>query len=131
MDALKKIYSPLLGTTGELIYPRFDPGAEGYGGFMGILSGAIFPSTTVSVCCFCETHFMCLLCTRQDWYRFAVYNDSSYTLDNFSVPDIEFANTINPGGIATWNGNLSEFQNRGGKLITYHGRSDPVCPPSS
>lgn len=64
MDALKKIYSPLLGTTGELIYPRYDPGAEGYGGFMGILSGAIFPSTTVNVGCLRDSpHVLTLYAT--------------------------------------------------------------------
>jgi feruloyl esterase len=42
------------------------------------------------------------------------------------VQDIEFADTINPGGIATWSGNFSDFLNKGGKLLTYHGTADPV-----
>jgi hypothetical protein len=34
--------------------------------------------------------------------------------------------TINPGGIATWNGDLSAFRDRGGNLVVWHGRRDPV-----
>lgn len=40
--------------------------------------------------------------------------------------DVELANIINPGGIATFNGNLSAFRDRGGKVVTYHGRQDQV-----
>lgn len=46
--------------------------------------------------------------------------------DDWGVKDIEFADAINPGGVATWDGDLSEFRNNGGKLISYHGRSDGV-----
>jgi hypothetical protein len=59
--------------------------------------------------------------------RYAIYNDSLHSFDKFGVSDIEYADTINPGGISTWNGNFSEFRNKGGKLLTYHGRSDAVC----
>lgn len=51
--------------------------------------------------------------------------------DNFGVADIEFADTINPGGIATWNGDFSAFHDRGGKIVAYHGRGDEVCDASS
>lgn len=40
--------------------------------------------------------------------------------------DLEFTDTINPGGISTWTGDLSAYKNRGGKFITYHGRRDQV-----
>jgi hypothetical protein len=33
---------------------------------------------------------------------------------------------INPGGIATFDGDLAAFRDRGGKFLTYHGRMDPV-----
>ena len=42
------------------------------------------------------------------------------------MKDIELADRINPGGIATWNGDLSSFKDRGGKIITFHGRRDSV-----
>ena len=50
--------------------------------------------------------------------------------DNFGVADIEFADTINPGGISTWNVDLSAFHDRGGKIVAYHGRGDEVYDPS-
>ena len=34
---------------------------------------------------------------KQDWFKYAVYNDSTYSFDNFGVPDIEYADTIDPG----------------------------------
>jgi len=33
---------------------------------------------------------------------------------------------VNPGGIATFDGDLSAFRDRGGKFLTYHGRIDPL-----
>lgn len=53
VNALTKVYEPVFGTNGELLYPRFDPGAEGYGKFMGILSGGVFPITGVSQASLC------------------------------------------------------------------------------
>ncbi|KIJ49214.1 hypothetical protein M422DRAFT_28181 [Sphaerobolus stellatus SS14] len=106
---LKKIYRPLFGRAGDLIYPRFDPGAEGVAGFIGLMNDSL-PSTP------------------RDWFRFAIYNDSKYSFENFSLVDIEFADSINPGGVSTWNGDLSTFRDRGGKIISYHGRRDQLIP---
>lgn len=63
----------------------------------------------------------------QDWYKYAVYNDSDYSLANFSASNIEFADHLNVGGISTSSGDLVAFKARGGKFLTYHGRSDGVC----
>lgn len=52
-------------------------------------------------------------------------------MSNFSVGDVEFGDYVNRGGIATWDGDLSEFRDRGGKFLTFHGRSDPVRAASS
>lgn len=58
--------------------------------------------------------------------KYAVYNDSMHSLEGFGLSDIECASATNSGGIATWNGDLSSFRNRGGKFLTYHGRRDTV-----
>ncbi|KIJ56014.1 hypothetical protein M422DRAFT_219295 [Sphaerobolus stellatus SS14] len=107
VQTLKNIFQPLFGTSGELLYPRYDPGAEADGNFAALLGGSFFTFTS-------------------DWYRFAIFNDSNHSFDNYSLNDINFADSVNPGGIATWNGDLSAFEKRGGKLITYHGRSDQL-----
>jgi len=65
---------------------------------------------------------------KQDWYKFAIFNNSEHSFKNFGFQDIEFADTINPGGISTWNGDFNSFRQRGGKIITYHGRQDQVGP---
>jgi feruloyl esterase len=38
---------------------------------------------------------------------------------------------INPGGVATFDGHMSAFRDRGGKFITFHGRNDPASPSLS
>ncbi|KAJ7027959.1 tannase and feruloyl esterase [Mycena alexandri] len=92
--ALHKIYSPLYGRHGDLVYPRFDPGAES------------------------DPH----------WLKYAVLNDTEFDFSNYGFDELELMDAINPGGIATWNGNLSAFRDRGGKFLTFHGRADPLIP---
>ena len=58
--------------------------------------------------------------------KYVIYNDSARSLDNFSISDIEFSERINAGGVATWDGDLSRFRDRGGKFLAYHGCGDPV-----
>jgi feruloyl esterase len=62
--------------------------------------------------------------------RYVIYNDSSLTLEEFGISDIEYADTINPGGVATWSGDLAKFRDRGGKFLAYHGRRDGVRIPA-
>jgi feruloyl esterase len=47
VQALRKIYSPLYGPDGELVYPRFDPGAESMPLISFSLSGDFPPYTEV------------------------------------------------------------------------------------
>jgi len=107
VQTLRNVFQPIFGTKGQLIYPRYDPGAEEGGNFAALLGGQFFPFTN-------------------DWVRFAIFNDSNHSFENYSIVDVEFADTINPGGISTWNGDLSAFRARGGKVITYHGRRDQL-----
>jgi len=88
-----------------LLYPRYDPGAEADQLSWRLFDGDFFPYT-------------------HDWFKYAIYNDPEHSFQGFGVLDIEYADTINPGGISTWNGDLSRFRSQGGKLLTYHGRRD-------
>ncbi|KAJ7137062.1 tannase and feruloyl esterase [Mycena epipterygia] len=94
VEALHNLYSPLYGLEGQLLYPRFPPGAEA-----DPLATAKTP----------ELH----------------------DFSNFGLADIELMNEINPGGIATFNGDLSTFRNRGRKFLSYHGSRDPLLPATN
>ncbi|KAF7289863.1 Carboxylic ester hydrolase [Mycena indigotica] len=106
--ALRKIYSPLK-VNGERVYPRFDPGAESTPLGLTVFTG-VFPPTP------------------KDWLRYAVLNDSKFDGRDFGEGHLLLMDEINPGGISTFDGNLSCFRDRGSKLLTYHGRMDPIIP---
>ncbi|KAF8189512.1 Tannase/feruloyl esterase [Mycena galopus ATCC 62051] len=111
VEALHNLYSPLYGLEGQLLYPRFPPGAEA-----DPLATATFPGMAPFL---------------SNWLRFAVLNVTEYDFSNFGLADIALMDQINPGGIATFDGNLSAFRNRGGKFITYHGSRDPLLSPTN
>ncbi|KAF8153585.1 tannase and feruloyl esterase [Mycena galopus ATCC 62051] len=107
VEALKNIYSPLFGLNGQLVYPRYSPGAEADPLALSIFGGTIFHLTS-------------------DWEQYAVLNVTEQDFTNYSLHDIVLFDQINPGGIATFDGDLSAFRDRGGKFLTYHGRRDPL-----
>lgn len=106
VERVQAIYSPFYGLEGELLYPRMQPGSE-IAAFPLLYSGKPFPYTT-------------------DWYRYAIYGNSSWSPYNQSLADAEYARKLNPFGVSAWNGNLSAFRERGGKILTYHGMQDQL-----
>ncbi|KAJ7722377.1 tannase and feruloyl esterase [Mycena metata] len=108
VEAVKNIYSPLFGLDGQLVYPRYPPGAEA-DPVAAIIFGGNFSNLGVA-----------------DWERYAVLNVTEHSFTNFSLHDIVLLDEVNPGGIATFNGDLSSFRHRGGKFLTYHGQRDPL-----
>ncbi|KAJ6592204.1 tannase and feruloyl esterase [Mycena vulgaris] len=109
VDALRKIYAPLYGNNGELLYPRLDPGAESISIGGPNFSGAFLHYTT-------------------DWFKYAVLNASEFDFSQYGPAQGRLMADVNPGGIATFDGDLSAFRDRGGKFLTYHGRIDPLIP---
>ncbi|KAF7300107.1 Carboxylic ester hydrolase [Mycena kentingensis (nom. inval.)] len=107
VKTVKNVFSPLLGENGELLYPRYSPGAEADAGRAAILGGPFF-----SICA--------------DWERYAVLNVTDHDFTNFGLFDVKLMDQVNAGGIRTFDGDLSSFRERGGKFITYHGRRDPL-----
>ncbi|KAK7052665.1 carboxylic ester hydrolase [Favolaschia claudopus] len=106
-DAVRKIYSPLVDAKGNLLYPRYSPGAEA-DPFAATVFGGLFSALAA------------------DWYRYAVLNVTSYDFTDWSVEDVLRMDAVNPGGVATFDGDLSAFRERGGKFLAYHGRRDPL-----
>ncbi|KAF7365638.1 Carboxylic ester hydrolase [Mycena venus] len=86
----------------------FDTGATSSDPFASAVIGGNFSSLTA------------------DWERYAVLNVTEYDFTNFSVQDVALFDQVNPGGVATFSGDLSAFRDRRGKFLTYHGRRDPL-----
>jgi feruloyl esterase len=57
------------------------------------------------------------------------YNSLSFDLNSGDLRKMQMV--LNRGGAEGANPDLSSFQNRGGKLIIYHGWSDPVVSPQA
>lgn len=95
---------PLYNDSGILIYPRLQPGAQA-ASYPILLSGKPFIYSS-------------------DWYKYVVYNNASWDAESFSQKDITYLDSLDPYGISTWNGDLTPFSSRGGKILTYHGMQD-------
>ena len=105
-ETVQKVFSPLLASDGSLIYPRMQPGSEAVAS-RAIYNGQPFPYTT-------------------DWFRYAVYNDPSWDPTTINTTDYENAARANPFDIQTWKGDLSAVQERGAKILHWHGLMDGI-----
>ena len=63
--------------------------------------------------------------------KYVVANDQNYNISTFGLEAIQEIEALNPNDVATFNGNFTPFFSKGGKLISFHGRADPVSNPSS
>ncbi|KAF7595565.1 hypothetical protein BBP40_005600 [Aspergillus hancockii] len=100
---VRKVFSPLYGAEGRLIFPAMQPGSEVEAAGQ-LYSGTPFPYS-------------------RDWFQYVVY-DPSWDPSSFTVHDAKVADTLNPENIRTWPTDLSAYKARGGKIITYHGQQD-------
>ena len=106
LQTLKSIYSPLLDANGDLVYPRLQPGAE----LLGVP----------------QTYFTGQPFGASDWFKYAIFNDPNWDPMSLVPADYVLSSTMNRFNIETWEGDLSAFRKKGGKLLHYHGLADPV-----
>jgi feruloyl esterase len=115
--AVKKIYAGSKTSKGEQILPGFSPGGEAEAGDWGqwITGAGANPSLQDAF----GTNF----------FKYMVYGDAAWnfktstTDHNVKLADDKLALTLN-----STDPELKKFENRGGKLILYHGWSDAAIP---
>jgi len=112
IEAAKKIYAgPKSPRTGKQIFPGLEPGSEL--GWWMYGSGEDPPIVA--------SHF-----------RYLVFKDASWSAGKLNFDsDITLADKLDDGLLPATDPNLKEFFAHGGKLILYHGWTDPLIAPRS
>jgi feruloyl esterase len=124
VSAVEKIWSGLRTREGQQIYPGLVPGGEaGTGGWASYITGA-GPGT--------GRHSL----LSAPFFRFFVFDDPAWEMRTFRFTasdgfdsDIDLTDTNLGALFNAVNPDLSRFRGRGGKLIHYHGWSDPDITP--
>ncbi|KIN02684.1 hypothetical protein OIDMADRAFT_40566 [Oidiodendron maius Zn] len=104
VGAVRRAFTDFYGVDGNLIYPRMQPGSEIVAQVIYYTTGAFQYSV--------------------DWFRYVVYNNPKWNASTYTIHDAKAAIDQNPFNIQTWEGDLSAFKDRGGKVLTYHGQAD-------
>lgn len=106
IDTVRRVFEDYHGVDGSLIFPGMNHGSE-------LVSRLIYYN---------NQPFQ----ITQDWYRYAIYHDADWQAADLSITEAAYAAALNPFNVDTWNGNLSTFQQRGGRLLHWHGLTDPM-----
>ena len=113
VEAIKKIYAgPTSPRTRAVIYPGLEPGSEpGW----AMIAGGPEPF---------QIHY--------DHYRYIVHEDSTWDWHTFDLDrDVALADQKDHGTLNAIEPDLQRFESRGGKIILYHGWSDPFLAPGN
>ncbi|KAI9149950.1 putative feruloyl esterase b protein [Paramyrothecium foliicola] len=105
-ETVRKIFSDLRMPDGSFVYPRMQPGSETTEAPFTYYQGQEFGAA--------------------DWFRYAIFNDPSWNASDLTPADYLLSASLNRFNIETWNGDLSGFKRKGGKLLHYHGLVDGV-----
>jgi len=118
--ALTKLYAGAQDSKGQVIFPGFVPGGEeGPGGWSTWITGPA-PGKSLFFA-FGYGYFANMVYEKSDWdYRKANLDDA------VAASDKKFAGVLN-----AMDTDMKAFEARGGKLILYHGWSDPGISPLS
>ncbi|GAW14154.1 hypothetical protein ANO14919_035480 [Xylariales sp. No.14919] len=65
------------------------------------------------------------------YFQNFLYNDTSYNFTSYTDDDFFAAALADPGRATAQDLDISSFEERGGKIIMYHGYADPLIPAGS
>ena len=120
VSALKRIYLETRTTRGEQIYPGNFPGGEtGPSGWSPLFTGNAFREGLPSI-------------FAKQGSAYMVFQNPAWDYPTFKLDrDVKIADDTMGHVLNSSDPNLKAFNNRGGKLILFHGWSDPSLPPSN
>jgi feruloyl esterase len=109
IEAISKVYAPARNPrTGQEIYPGLEPGSE-----MGWRALIQAPHDT-----------------SNDYYKYVVFKNPNWDYKTLDFDkDVALADATDNGAITAADPNLKPFFERGGKLLLFHGWSDPAIAP--
>ncbi len=120
VEALKKIYSGPRDPSGKLLVPGFEPGGEGGEGGWGLWILGRAPGQSL------QATFGIQFASNM------VFNNARWDYKTFDFGrDMKIVNDRMGHILNATDPNLKAFQSRGGKLILWHGWSDPALPPQN
>jgi feruloyl esterase len=110
-NSVRQVLSPFYGPNGTLYYPRMNPGVEA-SSFSLYYNGIapLYPS---------------------QWYQDVVLSNPNWNYTTWTLEDAATALAQNPFDIETYDANLTDFQNAGGRILHYHGMQDPLISSES
>ena len=112
VEAVKLIYTDVKTGKGEIVWTGFEKGGEAGWGMLRTQQTAIGPGALDSI-------------------RILGYQDKNWDWHNFNLDrDLAVADE-KAGYINASSTDLSAFKNHGGKLVLYHGWSDPTISPGN
>ena len=112
VKTVRTIMTPPKNRKGEVVFPTYEPGTEL--GWSRLLGGPDPYDTAV------------------DQYKYVVFGDAAWNWRSFDLDrDTPAADAAGSGVLAAVNPDLTAFASHGGKLLTYHGWSDPSIAPQA
>jgi hypothetical protein len=115
VTALKRLYAGTLDSTGHVVYPGYLPGAEEGEGGWGLWITGPAPGKSF-MAAFGKGFFSGFVFGKSDW------DYKTFKLD----ADLRAANERTAQALNATDPYLERFKARGGKLVLYHGWSDPA-----
>jgi len=113
VEAARRIYAPLVNSkTRSEIFPGLEPGSEL--GWAALADGDE-PSLYV-----------------RETFKYMIFKDPQWDYKTHPVnfdTDVPLADKLDNGTVTAADANLKPFFDRGGKMILYHGWTDPLIPP--